>query len=92
MEIEDENAYIRIRQLSPDDGSDTSSEFDAQGANQNLLFRREWLRTKFSARAPEEQFSVLLVQEHGMVEPTLDVGDTILIDHTMRRPLRGSFI
>jgi hypothetical protein len=66
MEIEDGNAYIRIRQFSPDDESVNPSEFDAQGVNQNLLFRREWLRTKFSARTPEEQFSVLLVQEHGM--------------------------
>lgn len=88
MEIEDENAYIRIRQLSPDGGSDTPSEFDEQGATQNFLFRSEWLRTKFSARAPKKQFSVLLVQEHGM-EPALDVGDIILIDHAMRRPLEG---
>jgi phage repressor protein C with HTH and peptisase S24 domain len=88
MEIDDKNAYIRIRQLSPDDGSDVASEFDAQGATQNLLFRSEWLRTKFSARAPDEQFSVLSVQERGM-EPTLNVGDIILIDRTMRSPLEG---
>jgi hypothetical protein len=47
-----------------------------------LLFRIEWLRTTFSARAPEEQFHALSVQERGM-EPTLKVGDIILIDRTM---------
>ena len=88
MQIEDENAYIRIRQLSLDSRSVNPLEIDEKGANQNFLFRTEWLRLKFSAQAPEEQFSILLVQEHGM-EPTLDVGDVILIDHALRDPFEG---
>jgi phage repressor protein C with HTH and peptisase S24 domain len=88
MKIEEQNAYIRIRQLSLDGRSVGPPEFDEKGASQNFLFRTGWLRLKFSAQAPEEQLSVLLVQEHGM-EPTLDVGDVILIDHALRDPLEG---
>ena len=88
MQMENENAYIRIRQLSLDSQSVNASRIDERGANQNFLFRTEWLRFKFSAQAPEEQFSVLLVQEHGM-EPTLGVGDLILIDHALRDPFEG---
>jgi phage repressor protein C with HTH and peptisase S24 domain len=88
MQIEEENAYIRIRQLSLEGRSDNPSEIDEKGPNQNILFRTEWLRLKFSAQSPEEQFSVLLVQEHGM-EPTLNVGDVILIDHALRDPFEG---
>jgi phage repressor protein C with HTH and peptisase S24 domain len=88
MQIEDENAYIRIRQLSLDGPSVNPLEIDEKGGNQNFLFRTGWLRLKFSAQAPEEQFSVLLVQEHGM-EPTLNVGDLTLIDHALRDPFEG---
>jgi phage repressor protein C with HTH and peptisase S24 domain len=88
MQIEDENAYIRIRQLSLDGPSVNPLEIDEKGGNQNFLFRTGWLRLKFSAQAPEEQFSVLLVQEHGM-EPTLNVGDLTLIDHALRDPFKG---
>jgi phage repressor protein C with HTH and peptisase S24 domain len=88
IQIEEENAYIRIRQFSLDGRSVSPPEFGEKGATQNILFRTEWLRLKFFAQTPEEQFSVLLVQEHGM-EPTLDVGDVILIDHALRDPLEG---
>lgn len=54
MQIEDENAYIRIRQLSLDSRSVNPLEIDEKGGNQNFLFRTAWLRLKFSAQAPED--------------------------------------
>jgi hypothetical protein len=85
IQIEEENAYIRIRQFSMDGRSVSPPEFCEKGPNQNFLFRTEWLRLKFSAQSPEEQFRCTF-GSRTRHRADVDVGDVVLIDHALSDP------